>query len=225
LFQHFTYMCSGQVGARRRIIDKQDIDAFPFPVLEDLSKEDRATALSLTGALDAPGKKDWKALDAFICRLFGLIKAEQQVVEDTVTFNGPYRSVREPAALPTPPDEARAFAQTLAQALQPFFKVAGQKVKAAVVPRIEGDWRQPWCFVTLLLEDDNWTPAPALISSLLAEATRSAASRVVMHLPEGGLIIGLVNKRRFWTRSRARLCALHIAREHLATAFPLNTRR
>jgi hypothetical protein len=181
--------------------------------------------LSLTGALDAPGKKDWKALDAFICRLFGLIKAEQQVVEDTVTFNGPYRSVREPAALPTPPDEARAFAQTLAQALQPFFKVAGQKVKAAVVPRIEGDWRQPWCFVTLLLEDDNWTPAPALISSLLAEATRSAASRVVMHLPEGGLIIGLVNKRRFWTRSRARLCALHIAREHLATAFPLNTRR
>jgi hypothetical protein len=225
LFQHFTYMCSGQVGARRRIIDKQDIDAFPFPVLEDLSKEDRATALSLAGALDAPGKKDWKALDAFICRLFGLTKAEQQVVEDTVTFNGPYRSVREPAALPTPPDEARAFAQTLAQSLQPFFKVAGQKVRAAVVPRIEGDWLQPWCFVTLLLEDDDWTPAPAVISSLMAEATHSAASRVVMHLPEGGLIIGLVNKRRFWTRSRARLCALHIAREHMAAAFPLNTRR
>jgi hypothetical protein len=225
LFQHFTYMRSGQVGARRRIIDKQDIDAFPFPVLEDLSKEDRATALSLAGALDAPGKKDWKALDAFICRLFGLTKAEQQVVEDTVTFNGPYRSVREPAALPTPPDEARAFAQTLAQSLQPFFKVAGQKVKAAVVPRIEGDWLQPWCFVTLLLEDDDWTPAPAVISSLMAEATHSAASRVVMHLPEGGLIIGLVNKRRFWTRSRARLCALHIAREHMAAAFPLRTRR
>jgi hypothetical protein len=225
LFQHFTYMRSGQVGARRRIIDKQDIDAFPFPILEDLSREDRATALSLAGALDAPGKKDWKALDAFVCRLFGLTKAEQQVVEDTVTFNGPYRSVREPAALPTPPDEARTFAQTLAQSLQPFFKVAGQKVKAAVVPRIEGDWRQPWCFVTLLLEDDDWTPAPAVISSLMAEATHSAASRVVMHLPEGGLIIGLVNKRRFWTRSRARLCALHIAREHLAAAFPLNVRR
>jgi hypothetical protein len=225
LFQHFTYMCSGQVGARRRIIDKKDIDAFPFPVLEELSKEDRATALTLADALDTPGEENLKAVDAFVCRLFGLTKAEQQVVADTVGFNGPYRSVREPAALPTPPDEANLFAQALEQSLQPFFKVAKQKVKAAVVPRIEGDWQQPWCFVTLLLADDVWTPSPAIISSLMAEVTRSASSRVVMPLPEGGLIIGLVNKRRFWTRSRARLCALHIAREHLAAAFPLNTRR
>jgi hypothetical protein len=79
--------------------------------------------------------------------------------------------------------------------------------------------------VTLLLENDAWKPTPKVVSSLTAEATRSAASRVVMPLPEGGLIIGLVNKRRFWTRSRARLCALHIAREHLAAAFPLNRGR
>jgi hypothetical protein len=225
LFQHFTYMCSGQIGAKRRIIDKQDIDAFPFPILDDLSKEDRAIALSLADALDTLDETVLKAVDAFVCRLFGLTKAEQQVVEDTVNFNGPYRSVREPAALPTPPDEAKEFARTLEQCIQPFFKVAAQKVKAAVLPRIAGDWRQPWCFVTLLLEDDEWMPAPKLISGIMAEATCSAASRVVMQLPEGGLIIGLINKRRFWTRSRARLCALHIAREHLAAAFPLNGRQ
>ena len=225
LFQHFTYMRSGQVGARRRIIDKRDIDAFPFPVIESLSEEDRATIISLANALDAPGQQDWATLDEFVCRIYGLTNADQQIVEDTVTFNGPYRSVREPAAMPTPPDEANVFAQTLAQSLQPFFKVAGQKVKAVVVPRTEDDWRQPWRFVTLLLEDDDWTPTPEVISDLMEEATRSAASRVVMRLPEGGLIIGLVNKRRFWTRSRARLCALHIAHEHLAAAFPLETQR
>jgi hypothetical protein len=113
----------------------------------------------------------------------------------------------------------------LEQSLQPFFKVAGQKVKASVVPRIEGDWQQPWGFVTLFLEEDNWMPAPTIISSLMTEATRSAASRVVMSFPEGGLILGLINKRRFWTRSRARLCALHVAREHLDAAFPLKTGR
>jgi hypothetical protein len=222
LFHYFCLMRSAYVGAKHRIVTKSDIDAFPFPLLEALSQQDRATVLSLAHALDAPGEKDWTALDAFVCRLFGLTRAEQQVIEDTVTFNGPYSSVREPAALPTRPEEARTFAQTLAQSLQPFFKVARQKVKAQVVPRVEGDWRQPWRFVTLLLEDDDWTPTSAVISNLMAEATRSAASRVVMRLPEGGLIIGLVNKRRFWTRSRARLCALHIAREHLAEAFPLN---
>jgi len=224
LFQHFTYMHSGQIGAKRRIIDKQDIDAFPFPILENLSKEDRATTLSIADAIDAPGEKDWEAVDAFVCRLFGLTKAEQQVVKDTVTFNGPYRSVREPAALPTPLEEAKIFAQTLEQSLQPFFKVAKQKVKATVVPRIEGDWKQPWQLVTLLLDGDAWVPSSAVITNVMAEATRSAASRVVMPLPKSGLIIGLINKRRFWTRSRARLCALHIAREHLAKAFPLNTR-
>ena len=80
-------------------------------------------------------------------------------------------------------------------------------------------------FVTLLLAGDTWEATPTLIASLMAEATQSAASRVVMPLPEGGLIIGLINKRRFWTRSRARLCALHIAHEHLTAAFPLTTKK
>jgi hypothetical protein len=60
---------------------------------------------------------------------------------------------------------------------------------------------------------------------LIAEASASAATRVVMPLPEEGLIIGLLNKRRFWTRSRARLCALHIAEEHLEACFPLPSRK
>lgn len=221
LFKHFTYMFSGQIGARRRIIDKQDIDAFPFPILENMSKKDCSMALKLADTVDAIGSTDWNAVDVFVCELYGLTKAEQQVVADTVTFNGPYRSVREPAALPVPPDEADAFAEALEQLLQPFFKVVRQKVKTSVVPQIEGVWRQPWRFVTVLLEGDEWMPTPTLLTNLMNEASRSAASRIVMPLPEGGLVIGLINKRRFWTRSRARLCALHISREHLDGSFPL----
>lgn len=221
LFRHFCYMKSPRLGAGRRTIYKQDIDAFPFPILEELSIEDRAVAFALADKLDGHGVSEWKELDAFVCRLFGLTEVEQQVVEDTVNFNGPYRAVREPAALPTLPNEASAFAKTLENALQPFFKVTGQKVKASVVPRVEGDWQQPWRFVTLLLNGEAWTPSEKVISGLMSEATRSAASRIVMPLPKGGLIIGLINKRRFWTHSRARLCALHISREHLQDNFPV----
>jgi hypothetical protein len=124
-----------------------------------------------------------------------------------------------------PPEEADAFASTLERAVQPFFKAVGQRVQAALVPRLEGDWRQPWAFVTLLLDGDSWTPSEKLVASLIGEASASAASRVVMPLPGGGLIIGLLNKRRFWTRSRARLCALHIAEEHLERCFPLPARK
>lgn len=225
LFQHFSYMRSAQMGARKRILDKSDIDSFPFPELENLTKEQRAEALRLADMLDALGEKDWKSLDAFVGSLFGLTKAEQQVVADTVTFNGPYAVVREQSMRSVPDDEAALFVRALEQAIQPFFKAVGQKVKAKLVPRLEGDWLQPWAFVTLLLDGDSWTPSTTLISSLIGEASASAATRLVMPLPEGGLIIGLLNKRRFWTRSRARLCALHIAEEHLERCFPLPPRK
>ncbi len=225
LFRHFCYLRSSQVGAGRRIIYKLDIDAFPFPDIEKLSKEQRAEAVRLADMLDAPGETDRKTLDAFVGGLFGLTKADQQVVSDTVTFNGPYAVVREPAMRAVPIDEAADFVRTLEQAIQPFFKGVGQKVKATLVPRMQGDWRQPWAFVTLLLNGDSWTPSEKLIASLVGEASASAASRLVMPLPGGGLIVGLLNKRRFWTRSRARLCALHIAEEHLERGFPLPARR
>lgn len=225
LFQHFSYMRSAQMGARKRILDKSDIDSFPFPNLEKLTKEQRAEAIRLADMLDSQSERDWKTLDAFVGSLFGLTKAEQQVVADTVTFNGPYAVVREQAMRSVPPDEASVFVRTLEQAIQPFFKAVGQKVKAALVPRLEGDWRQPWIFVTLLMDGDLWAPTPKLIASLMAESSSSAASRIVMPLPEGGLILGLLNKRRFWTQSRARHCALHIAEEHLERCFPLPARK
>jgi len=225
LFQHFSFMRSAQIGARKRILDKSDIDSFPFPNIDKLTEEQREEAMRLANMLDAHGEKDWTALDGFVGGLFGLTKAEQQVVTDTVTFNGPYAVVREQAMRSVPTGEADTFVRTLEQAIQPFFKAVGQKVKAGLIPRLEGDWLQPWAFVTLLLDGDHWTPSEKFIASLIGEASTSAASRLVMPLPEGGLIIGLLNKRRFWTRSRARLCALHIAEEHLEQCFPLPTRK
>lgn len=225
LFQHFSYMRSAQMGARKRILDKSDIDAFPFPDIQKLTKEQRAEIFRLADQLNAPEENDWKALDSFVGGLFGLTKAEQQVVSDTVTFNGPYAVVREQAVRSVPIEEADAFVRTLEQAIQPFFKAVGQKAKATLVPRMDGDWRQPWAFVTLLLDGDSWNPSEKLVAGLIGEASANAASRLVMPLPEGGLIVGLLNKRRFWTRSRARLCALHIAEEHLERCFPLPKRK
>ncbi len=225
LFQHFSYMRSAQMGARKRILDKSDIDSFPFPDLDKLTKEQRSEALRLADMLDASDEKDWNALDAFIGSLFGLTKAEQQVVADTVTFNGPYAVVREQAMRSVPDEEAAIFVRTLEKAIQPFFKAVGQEVKGKLVPRSQGDWHQPWAFVTLLLDGDSWTPSDTLISRLIGDASDSAATRLVMPLHEGGLIIGLLNKRKFWTRSRARLCALHIAEEHLEQCFHLPPRK
>ena len=47
-------------------------------------------------------------------------------------------------------------------------------------------------------------------------ANRRGCSRIIVHAPKkSGLLLGLLNQRRWWTATRARLCAQHIIRERL----------
>ena len=127
----------------------------------------------------------------------------------------------------TPPDhrDLVGFATKMETSLQPFFNVVEQQVRVSVVPKADGDWNPPWRFVTVMLDGEVFEPKPAFISKIMRVAAETSASRVVVAVPNGGIVLGLLNQRRFWTRSRARLCALHISRDHLEKNFPLPSRR
>ena len=224
LFRHFCFIRSPRVGAGRRTIYKEDLDAFPFPRIESISPEDRNKALKLADSIDRRSDTDWDAVNRFICRLFRIPSADAEVIRDTIEMASAYQATRN-LRMAVPGDrDLVAFAATLETTLQPFFKVAKQRVRANVVPKANGDWNPPWRFVTVLLDGDTFELADAFIAKLMRTAAETSASRVVMPLPNGGIVMGLLNQRRSWTRSRAQLCALHIARDHLAAAFPLNTR-
>lgn len=224
LFRHFCFMRSPRVGAGRRTIYKEDVDAFPFPAPQRLSLSERAEALRLANEIDRrDGTMDWKALDRFVGKLFGLSPTEADVVDETVEFSAPYRSSRGPASSPPDSGDLVQFSRTLEQALQAFFKVVGQRVRVRLVAKEDNPWNPPWRFVTVLLAGDEFSPNPTFVAKLMRLAVESSASRLVMPIPAGGLVIGLLNQRRFWTRTRARLCALHLAREHLEQCFRLPT--
>ena len=56
----------------------------------------------------------------------------------------------------------------------------------------------------------------SLLRAAMAEANQRSASRILIHAPrQRGLLLGLLNQRRWWTITRARLCAQTILREHL----------
>jgi hypothetical protein len=107
--------------------------------------------------------------------------------------------------------------------LQPSFEVVGQRVHVQLLPAVDGEWDPLWRFLSISLEGDVLPATAALVRSLMDEANKAAASRVVMRVPQGGLLLGILNQRRFWTESRARLCGIHILRHHL-DAFPLETK-
>jgi hypothetical protein len=82
-------------------------------------------------------------------------------------------------------------------------------------------WNSPWRFITLTRAGISFEPTSALLSKVMRQANRTAASRVTMVLPQQhGLLIGLLNQLRFWSQSRARLCGLHIVRQHLGAFRP-----
>jgi hypothetical protein len=222
LFQYFCLMRSPLHGASFRIFLKEDLETFPFPDVTRLSADKMDRVIELGRALETSDTKPWKEVDEFIFALYGLDKDDATVVRETVAFCGPYRSVREPSEQPVETRDLEVFAGYLEDMLQPLFKVAGQKCVVTVLPKVLGDGEliPSWQFVSVTVAGDESPDLSESLKSLMGEANKTGASRIVLHVPSGGLVVGILNQRRLWTRSRARLCSLHIEQNHL-DAFPI----
>jgi len=218
LFQYFCLINSSSQGANYRIFLKEDLEAFPFPDPSQMTAEQKRRTMELADALETLVTKPWDEIDDFIFSLYGLDEHDATVVRDTVTFCGPYHSVREPAERPAGSEDLEIFRGYLEDMLQPLFQVADQKCAVRVLDA--GEWYPPWRFVSVALAGDQLGDTHKLLKRLMVEASKTGASRIALRVPNGGLLVGILNQRRFWTRSRARLCSLYIERHHL-DAFPL----
>jgi type I restriction-modification system DNA methylase subunit len=220
LFRYFCLVRSSRIGASWRTFIKDDLDAFPFPDVKKLTRLQIERIPSLANELEQATPKPWQELDNFVYKLYRLSANEVDVVEETVAFRSPYRTARLPAEAPPTEADIGAFASCLEETLQPLFSVAGQKTKVTTVPTPDNGWNAPWRFVNITFAGDNLDMSSMIFGRLMRAVGTSSASRVIMPVGKGGLAMGLLNQRRFWTRSRARLCALYLSREHL-DKFPL----
>lgn len=223
LFQHFCLMRSSRQGASYRTILKEDIEGFPFQDPRKLPSELRARILDLAQSL-ARNEQPWNEIDKLVFEICGLDEHDEVVVRDTVTYCGPYRSIRERAESPITPDHSKSFCEYLEAMLQPLFRLTDQRVVVQPVDQDPG-WGIPaWRFVTVAMSDQGLINWKGFLTKVTAEANKTGASRVVVRIPQtGGLLIGILNQQRFWTRSRAWLCSLHIEQNHL-NAFPVEPR-
>ncbi len=221
LFQHFCLMASSRQGASFRTILKQDVDRFPFPDPFSLSELVTNRTKSIAKAMSSGESPNWTELNSLVNQIYGLDQHDATVIEDTVTFCGPYRSVRERAEHPLQPQDLATFCEYLEDMLQPLFHLTRQRIH---VSPIEQRGIPPWHFVTVSLNNEKPAGWKALLARVSEQANSTGASRVVIRMPKsGGLIVGILNQRRFWTRSRARLCSLHIEENHL-DAFPIEAK-
>lgn len=216
LFAYFCLMTSRRSGFDRQTFNKEEFDALPFPDLAKLPSATKATIRNLAQRLQHDASKPWQEINEFIFRLYGLDADAVQIAEDTLFAAASYRKAGKAALDRTTRDARVDFVQTLRDELEPYFDVCGEHAAVREAELQPDTWHEPWFFLTVSREADSVPINPSLMRKAMKAANQGGCSRIIVHAPsKRGLLIGLLNQRRWWTITRARLCAQHIIRERL----------
>jgi N-6 DNA methylase len=223
LFRYHVLMTSSRVGAERRTFLKETIESFSFPAIDLLTKRQRQHVLKLSSQLETVSRKPWKEINDFIFDLYGLDAYDRQVVKDTLEVAEPFKEARDRANVPPAKAKRNQFYIELQRLLAPSFNITQETVSIDEVEIGSQDVFSPWYFFTVFSPSVSANLTQAVQEKLIFQITKTAnetgCSRVVVH-EKGNLLVGIIGQYRYWTLSRARLCALDILRHHL-DAFPL----
>ncbi len=216
LFAYFCLMTSRNSGFDFQIFNKKEFDAIPFPDINKLLDEDKAAIPDLAARLQHDERKPWSEMNELVFRLYGMGIDDVQIATDTLFTTSSYRRAGR-AALETIDRPSRdAFISALREELEPYFDVCGDHCRiedAAFQPDV---WQESWYFLAIS-RDQNPVPAdPDLLTKAMGLANRHGSSRITVRTRGNrGLLLGLLNRKRWWTITRARLCAQHIIRDHI----------
>ena len=223
LFRYHLLMTSSKMGAERRAFLKNNIEKFIFPELDRFSKIQKNIAMDLSRQLENSSEKPWTAINLFIFELYGLNEHDIQVVKDTLETAEPYKKSRDRAnGVPTK-EERNAFYHELQAFLSPYFAITGETVSIEEIELEKGGAPSAWHFFAIssslagpLIKQNDLQD---LVLEISRQANQTGCSRSTVR-GEGRLVVGIVDQYRYWTKSRARLCALDIIRNHL-DSFPM----
>ena len=216
LFRYFALMVSVSQGVDYMLFTKRDFDALPFPDIATLPATTKASIRNLAQRLQHDAQKPWQEINEFIFGLYGLDMDAVQVATDTLFSAASYRKAGKAALDRTTRDTRADFVNTLHESLEPYFDACGDHAAVREADFQPDDWREPWFFLAISREADSVPVNAQLMRKAMEAANDRGTSRIVVHAPgKRGLLLGLLNQRRWWTATRARLWSQYIIREHL----------
>lgn len=218
LWQHYALLTATKIGAERRTIYKQVFHDCPFVPLEQLTPQQHRRVVALSNQLLREDRRVFAQIDRFFASLYGLDRLDCEVIRDTLDVAPPYQSSRQRAATPPRASEVDRFRHRLETLLRPYFRAVGTDARVALLDQQSTLASYRLLFVSRRsrnkpkLDPDIWRHIVSL-------ATDTGATRII-HIVEGGIVVGLLNQYRYWTPTRARLLATALAREERLTAPP-----
>ncbi|HVT29105.1 MAG TPA: N-6 DNA methylase [Lacipirellulaceae bacterium] len=214
LFQYFCLMTSRRAGFDRLTFNKEEFDALPFPDVQALERSEQAALRRFATRMEQEVTKPWPELDSYLFRLYGLGDDAVQVARDTLFSAAAHRKQAEAGLERTTFGQRQHFAQYFSELLQPYFELRDTAV--AVSDAFVPDAHDAWAFLAISRRGDVIAVNGALLRKAVQLANAQGCSRIIVRAPNHqGILLGLLNQRRWWTQTRARLCAQHVIREHL----------
>lgn len=203
LFVYFQLMTSSKFGVERETFHKEDYENCPVPRWNAIKPELQAEIRTLAAAIDE-GKEPWEAVDAAIGKVYGLSKADQQLIADTMEYALPHTEKKE-GATARPNDQAiTSFLDTLTVLMKPF--IGKRPIQ---VCRERAYDTKSFEFFSVCLgasaNGDNHVQLARITEILSAPL---ATSQIRIRVAPDRWLIGQLAQRRYWSRTRARLLVL-----------------
>lgn len=207
LFQYHILMNSAKFGVERDAIQKEDVDDFSIIPFEKLDPQTVDQLQTLSKAIAAE-QSPWREVDELVFRIYGIPDNMQGIIADTLSVSLPYTATTERAERPPSPEEIETFRSALEGHLRPLFELAGLNLRVERRPLTEGSWG----FLDVVCgeyEPPSWDQA-----WLKQLADDQGASSIFVPNPPQHIGVGILAQYRYWTPSRAHLCALTIIRKY-----------
>lgn len=227
VFLYFVLMTCPSFGADRQMFLKRTLDSVPFPDPVSLRAEEKTQIVDLARRLETSALKPWREIDTFFAQLYRLSQSDVELMEDTLFSVAPYRAKGAGAFAPPMSEHVQIFSRCLHETLQPFLAVTGRTVVINPAEFPQDIHRAAWYFVEITTSGQHLNVTPSLLDQAIFTANDLGASRVIVHADgnQTGLLMGQIAQRRWWTKTRARLCATHIVHNHLAALRPSHAKR
>ena len=195
-------MTSSKFGVERETFHKEDYESFPLPKWESLGPKLKTEILELSAAIVA-GQEPWQTLDDVVARIYGLSKADRQLIADSMEYALPHTEKKDGASARPNDQSIAAFLAGLASLMKPFIG------KRSITIKREKLYDSKSFEFFSVVVDGQATGSNAKLAQLaeLLSAPLSA-SQIRIQLGSGRWLIGQLAQRRYWSLTRARLLAL-----------------
>lgn len=208
LYIYYLLMTCGEFGVERRATYLHSIERFPIISLSKFTDEQVNDMDKILLAIKQSVSMPYELLDSWVYQLYGLNDSEIQVINDAIETNLPYKRNVIRGQLSVKQTEIVKFCEVLNSVLSGLFKLAHGEIVILPVPTKEG-LPFGWRFIDIKVKERVYE---ALIDHTLHDlfaklADEEGCSQVFFNMAPGWIRLGMLAQYRYWTISRARLCA------------------